>query len=460
MSATLTPRQARIAEFREAWLEEYRARTPRSFELFRNPLVTRIPEAQRYYYSSGLPYNLQVDRAEGAYIYDIDGNQYLDLIAGWNSGVLGFGNPRVVAAVTAAMQRFGGNPGDPFPTELKDRLAEMIASRVPGVEKVFFCLSGADAAAYAIRVARAHTGRDKILKFTGAYHGVYDDVLVGSFDTAGVPANTADNVLNASFNDREGTARLIAEHAHELAAVLAEPMMTSAGNIEQRDGFLQFLRDETQRHGVLFILDEAITGFRFAAGGAGEYYGISPAPDLIALAKMLGGGLPAAAVGGSAEVMSTEVVARNTHANNPICHAAALACLQELTPDVYLRMNALGARLREGMRRMLAAQGLNLQVTGDSTNCGLHMTAEDVRDAESARRADFGLYEILRLGMVNDGFNWTSRGIGVTAAHTAEHVDATINAFRGRLHAMRPLLEEVAPELVRTPKSIDAGAAR
>jgi glutamate-1-semialdehyde 2,1-aminomutase len=456
MSATLSPRQERIAEFREEWLNEYRARTPRSFELFANPRVTRIPEAQRFYYSSGLPYNLEVDRAEGAYIYDIDGNRYLDWIAGWNSGVLGFGNERVVAAVTAAMQRFGGNPGDPFPVGTKDQVAELIASRIPGIELVFFCLSGADAAAYAIRVARAHTGRDKILKFTGAYHGVYDDVLVGSFDTAGIPANTADNVLNATFNDRAGTARLIAEHAHELAAVLAEPMMTSAGNIEQHDGFLQFLRDETRKQGVLLILDEAITGFRFAQGGAGEYYGITPAPDLTCLAKMLGGGLPLAAVGGSATVMSTEVVARNTHAGNPICHAAALACLQELTPDIYLRMNALGAGLRAGLRAMLSELGLNLQVTGDSTNCGLHMIAEEVRDAETARRADFELYDVLRLGMVNAGFNWTSRGIGVTAAITSEHVDETIRAFRSRLLAMRPLIEEVAPHLVGAPAAIDA----
>jgi glutamate-1-semialdehyde 2,1-aminomutase len=459
MSATLSPRQERIAEFREYWLGEYRARTPRSFELFRNPIYTRIPQAQRYYYSSGLPYNLECDRAEGAYIYDIDGNRYLDWIAGWNSGVLGFGNERVVAAVNAAMRRYGGNPGDPFPAAVRERLAETIAGRVPGVEKLFFCLSGADAAAYAIRVARAHTGRDKILKFTGAYHGVYDDVLVGSFDTVGVPANTADNIINGTFNDREGTARLIETHSHELAAVIAEPILTSAGNVEQRDGFLQFLRDVTREHGVLLILDEAITGFRFASGGAGEYYALTPAADLITMAKMLGGGLPVAAVGGRAHVMSTEVIARNTHANNPICHSAALACLQELTPDIYLRMNSLGGRLRDGMRSMLAEIGLKLQVTGDATNCGLHMIDEEVRDAETARRADFELYEVLRLGMVNAGFNWTSRGIGVTAAITTEHVDETVDAFRSKLLAMRGLIEEVAPHLVGAAATVDSGIA-
>jgi len=271
---------------------------------------------------------------------------------------------------------------------------------------------------------------------------------VGSFSTAGIPANTVENVILADFNDREGTARLIGRHAHELAAVITEPIMTSAGNVHQRDEFLQFLRDETLRHGVLLIFDEAITGFRFARGGAVEYYGIDPMPDLVPLAKNLGGGLPVAAVTGRAEVMSAAVIAQNSQAINPVCHTAAIACLEQLTPDVYVHVNALGARLHDGLSSACAEVGLALEITGDSTNHGVHMTSSPVRCAQDARDADQQLFEILRLGMVNRGMNWTSRGIGVTAAMTADDVDAIVAAFRSALVDMRPLVEEVSPELL------------
>jgi glutamate-1-semialdehyde 2,1-aminomutase len=443
-----TGRDQRIAEFRAPWEREFRDRAPQSRELFESAASRRIPDGQRFYYSSGLPHPLYLDRAHGAHVVDVDGNRYLDLIAGWNSAVLGFGNAAIVEAVSAAMRRYGGTAGEPLPARTRERLVELIVERVPGAERVFFCLTGADASAYAIRVARAYTGRDKILKFVGAYHGVYDDMLVGSFSMAGAPANTAENVILARFNDHEATARLIADHAAELAAVITEPIMTSAGNLHQREDFLQFLRDETLRHGVLLICDEAITGFRFARGGAIERYGITPAPDLIPLAKNLGGGLPVGALAGSAEVMSAGIVAQNSQAINPICHAAAIACLEQLTPEVYERMDAMGAALRAGLRSACADVGFDIQVTGDSTNSGVHMTNRDVRSAEDVREADQALFELLRLGMVNRRMNWSSRGIGVSAAMTPDDVDEVVAAFEDTLLAMRSLVAEVSPALL------------
>jgi glutamate-1-semialdehyde 2,1-aminomutase len=191
-----------------------------------------------------------------------------------------------------------------------------------------------------------------------------------------------------------------------------------------------------------------ITGFRFAMGGATERYRISPPPDLVAMAKMLGGGLPLGAVGGRRDVLAADVVAGNTHSINPVCVSAALAALGQLSPKVYERMCGLGQSLRESLRATFDELGLNIQVTGDATNVGIHLVAEEVRDAETARKADQGLFNLLRLGMLNRGMNWTTRGFGITAAFTESDVAETVANFRRTALDLRPLITEVAPELI------------
>ncbi len=448
MTIVQAGKDERIAAFVQEWEEEYRRRTPSSAVLAIGPEAARVPDSQRHYFNSGMPYPIYLDRGEGCYVVDIDGNRYIDYAAGWNSGVLGWANEKVADAVAGAMRRYGGTAGEPFPSRMRDRLTEIICERVPGAEQVIFCLSGGEANEYALRFARAYSGREKVLKFRGAYHGSYDDLMVGTLATTGITADTTDHVILATFNDREGTARLIGEHAHELAAVITEPILCVAGNVHERDGFLQFLRDKTIEHDVLLIFDEVITGFRFAIGGAAEYYRISPPPDLVSMAKMLGGGLPVGSVAGSRKVLGSKAVVFNTHAVNPITHTAAVACLEQLTPALYDTMNALAKSLRDGLRSTFAEIGLNIQVTGDGTNCGVHLVPEEVRDAETAHKADMRLFNLLRLGMVNRGMNWSTRGFGVTGPFTAREVELTVDAFRRTLLEMKPLLAEVAPELL------------
>lgn len=441
-------------ELYNAWLEQFHARTPSSRVLSVGIAADRIPASQRHYFGSSIPYPLYLDHGKGCQVFDIDGNRYIDCSAGWNAGILGWGNPQVADAVHAAMLGYGNTGGPPFPVKTRDRLTEIICSRIPGAEQVTFCVSGSEANAFALRFARAHSGREKVLKFVGAYHGVYDELMVGTRLSEGLTRETPDHVILATFNDAAGFARLIANHADELAAVIVEPILCNAGNVEQRNGFLQFIRNETKRHDVLMVMDEVIAGWRFAMGGASDFYGITPPPDLIALGKMLGGGLPLGAVAGRRDILSRPVVSGNTNSFNPATHAAAVATLEQLTPDTYSHMNRLAADLRDGLRRLVDRLGLAIHVSGDATNAGLHLVARDVCDAETARLGDLRLFNILRLGMLNRGMNWTTKGFGVSAAFSVEDVRNLLDAFDDMLTEVRPVLAQVAPELVRAPRQL------
>lgn len=438
-------------ELYAAWLEQFHARTPSSRIMAEGNAAGRIPASQRHYFGSSIPYPLYLDHGKGCQIVDIDGNRYIDCSAGWNAGILGWGNPQVADAVHAAMLGYGNTGGPPFPVRTRDRLTDIICSRVPGAEQVTFCVSGSEANAFALRFARAHCGRDKVLKFVGAYHGVYDELMVGTRPSEGLTRETSDHVILATFNDTAGVARLIEDHADELAAVFVEPILCNAGNVEQRNGFLKFIRSETKRHNVLMVMDEVITGWRFAMGGASDYYGITPPPDLVALGKMLGGGLPLGAVAGRRDILSRAVVSGNTNSFNPATHAAAVATLEQLTPDTYSHMNRLAGDLRDGLRRLMARLGLAIHVSGDGTNAGLHLVAGDVCDAETARRSDPRLFNMLRLGMLNRGMNWTTKGFGISAAFGDEDVRHLLDAFDDMLTEARPALARVAPELIRAP---------
>lgn len=448
MSAPAPPHPAVEALWAE-WEAECRARTPLSAARAAGPEAGRLPDSQRHYFNSGIPYPIYVDRGEGCRVWDIDGNEYLDYAAGWNSGILGWGNKRVAEAVYQSMLRYGGTGGNPLPSPDRDRVTELLRERIPGAEKVAFTVSGSEANSFAIRFARAFTGREKIMKFRGAYHGTHDELVMGTLPTAGITADTAGHVVLATFNDREDTEAVLTRHAHELAAVVTEPILCAAGNIEQRDGFLQFLRDLALRHDVLFIMDEVITGFRFAMGGAAEYYHITPPPDLTVMAKMLGGGLPLAAIAGRADILSTPMTYGNTMSYNNACHAAAAACLEQLRPELYPPMLALAATLRDGLRATLAELGIDAQVTGDGTGIGVHLVAVEVTNAETSHTMDLRLFNLLRLGMINRGLNWTTRAMGLTLPFTRADVDYTVDAFRRTLLAMKPAIAEAAPELLR-----------
>lgn len=280
-----------------------------------------------------------IERGEGAYLYDVDGNRYLDFVQSWGPMILGFGYPSVLEAVTEASKRgftFGA------PTQAETELARLVIESVPSVEMIRFVNSGTEATMSALRVARAYTGRSKIVKFTGCYHGHADMLLVqagsgvatlGLPDSPGVPSETTANTLSVPYNDKEAIKQVFETYANEIAAVIVEPVAANMGLVLPVPGFLELLRELTAKHGALLIFDEVMTGFRVALGGMQERVQITP--DLTCFGKIIGGGLPVGAYGGRREIM--QVVAplgpmyqAGTLSGNPLAMAAGIATLKEL----------------------------------------------------------------------------------------------------------------------------------
>ncbi|MEN0064174.1 MAG: glutamate-1-semialdehyde 2,1-aminomutase [Myxococcota bacterium] len=303
-------------------------------------------------------------RGEGNEMIDADGHRYLDLICSWGPLILGHANHAVLGAAMAAASR-GSSFG--APTELEVELAEEVVARVPTIEKVRMCSSGTEATMHAVRLARAATGRMKVIKFEGCYHGAHDAVLVkagsgvATFSegrattepgSPGVPAAVAELTLVAPYNDPEAVEALLEANKDEVAAVMLEPVVGNMGCIPPVEGYLKALRELCTKHGALLIFDEVMTGFRLAKGGAQEYFGIPP--DLTAMGKVLGGGYPLAGFGGSADLMDKlapvgPVYQAGTLSGNPVAVAAGLATLRQLTPDRYERLEEIGRRIEEGL---------------------------------------------------------------------------------------------------------------
>lgn len=303
-----------------------------------------------------------VERAQGPWLFDVDGNRYLDYVCSWGPGILGHAHPKVVEAVQKVCER-GLTFGAPTAGEVE--LAELICTCVPKVELVRLVSSGTEAVMSAVRVARGYTGRDKIIKFAGNYHGHSDGLLVkaGSGlmtqsvpDSAGVPAGYAADTLTAVYNDEESVRRLMEENSGQVAAVVVEPVAANMGVVPPQPGFLEFLRRITREQGALFIFDEVITGFRLALGGASEYTGVSA--DLYTFGKIVGGGMPLAAYGGRRDIMSCvaplgAVYQAGTLSGNPVAVAAGITTLKILMDDIgiYERIDRKAAKLEEAFRK-------------------------------------------------------------------------------------------------------------
>jgi glutamate-1-semialdehyde 2,1-aminomutase len=299
-------------------------------------------------------------RGEGPHVWDADGNRYLDYVGAFGPLLLGQAHPAVVEAIRRAAEA-GGPFGATGPGEV--RLAELIRSRMPSIERIRFVNSGTEAAMSALRVARAATGRDLVIKFDGGYHGHADSLLVEAGSgvatlslpgSAGVPAAVAAQTLVATYNDLPSVAGLLDHHPGQVAAVIVEPIAANMGVVAPVDGFLEGLRRLADRAGALLVFDEVITGFRVAPGGAQELYGVQP--DLTVLGKIIGGGLPVGAYGGRADLLDLvapagPVYQAGTLSGHPLVMAAGEATLKELTPAVYAGLEARSARLAEGLRR-------------------------------------------------------------------------------------------------------------
>jgi glutamate-1-semialdehyde 2,1-aminomutase len=351
--------------------------------------------------------------ASGAWMTDVDGNRYVDLVGSWGPLILGHAHPPIVEAITDAAKR-GTSYGAPSPGEVE--FAELICSIVPSVEKVRLVSSGTEATVAAVRLARGFTGRDFILKFEGCFHGAGDPFLVkagsgvetlGLPDSPGVPSALAKLTLTAPFNDLEAVERLFAEKGQEIACAIIEPVVGNMGVLIPKAGYLQGLQELCRKHGVLFIIDEVMTGFRLARGGAQELFGLKP--DLTTLGKVIGGGMPLAAYGGRRDIMAKiapegPVYQSGTLSGNPVAVAAGLAQVKALqAPGTYERLEQLGRQMEEGLLAEAKAAGVPVTLNRVGSMFTVFFTDSPVYDYPSAKKADTARFGKFFHAMLNEG---------------------------------------------------------
>ncbi|HMC89889.1 MAG TPA: glutamate-1-semialdehyde 2,1-aminomutase [Gemmataceae bacterium] len=387
-----------------------------------------------------------IARGEGPHLFDIDGNQYLDYVGSWGPLILGHAHPRVVRAVEEALRK-GASFG--APTELESQLAELVVDAVPSMEMVRFVSSGTEASMSAIRLARGFTGRDRIVKFAGCYHGHVDSLLVqagssattlGVPDSPGIPRNGTADTLLLPYNDVEAVASTFRMHGPEIAGVILEPVVGNMGLVAPRPEFLSELRRLTEEHGALLIYDEVMTGFRLAFGGAQQLY--HQMPDLTVLGKIVGGGLPVGAYGGRADVMKQimptgPVFQAGTLSGNPLAMAAGIATLQELREHPpYARLEKLGAQLAAGLHEAARAANIPHQLARAGSMWTLFFSSDPVTDYDSARRSDTSRFARFFWAMMDRGIYLPCsqfEAAFVSAVHTDQQIAQTVTAARQAL---------------------------
>ncbi len=433
--------------------QAFASRTARSRALFegaRAVLPGGVNSTARTTYAGWEPYPLFAAGGEGPYLIDVDGNRYIDYLLALGPLILGHRHPAVAARVAEETARLGTMFALPY--ELEQHVARKFLAAVPTAEMVRFTNSGSEAVGSAVRLARAATGRPRLLRFEGHYHGWQDAVywsnkprpaVAGPAEAPipvpagpGVPAGLSETLIICPWNDREAVERAFAAHGPEIAAVLTEPVMCNTGCILPEPGYLEFLREITRAHGALLIFDEVITGFRLSLGGAQGYYGIQP--DLSTFAKALGGGFPVAALAGTAAVMGLIAEGRYSHSGtynaNVPAMAAVDAALDELSkPGTYERLHALGEDLMARLRQRFAAAGIPVQVQGLGPVFQVWFADRPIRTwREAEARARTGAFRIFWEEMVlRDVLFHPNQfeNLFISAVHTQEQIDATLAAL-------------------------------
>lgn len=384
-----------------------------------------------------------VNKARGCRIWDVDGNEYVDYVGTWGPAIHGHAHPRIVQAVQETAV-YGTSFGIPNPLEVK--MAEMIRRLVPSVEKVRMCNSGTEATMSAIRLARGFTGREKIIKFEGCYHGHADSLLVkagsgaltfGYPDSAGVPAAFTQHTLLAPYNDLDAVKALFAANPGAIAGIIVEPVPGNSGVFAPLPGFLEGLREVTEANGALLIFDEVMTGFRVAKGGAQERFGIKP--DLSCFGKIIGGGLPVGAFGGRAEIMDYlaplgPVYQAGTLSGNPLAMAAGIASLELLLEnDCYTRLEQLGQQLESGMKDAAKSAGIPVRFNRVGAMFCAYFTDQPVHNLADAMKSDRERFARYFRGMLEQGVflapSQFEAGF-LSTAHTEADIEATIQAAR------------------------------
>jgi glutamate-1-semialdehyde 2,1-aminomutase len=391
-----------------------------------------------------------VKEADGAHLFDVDGNEYVDYIGSYGPMIVGHANERVVAALSKAIGR-GTSYG--APTEAEATLAEKICSALPGAEMLRFVNSGTEAAMSAIRLARAATGRDKIVKCIGCYHGHLDSLLVsagsgaltlGHPSSPGIPQSITANTLLVHYNDLEGARQLFEQFGDQIACFAVEPVAGNMGLVLPADGYLQGLRELCTKHGAILLFDEVMTGFRVAWGGAQTRFGVRP--DLTCLGKVIGGGLPCAAYAGPRALMEKispagPVYQAGTLSGNPLAMAAGLATLEILEePGAYTRLEDVSARLARGLADAASAAGIPVAVNQVGSMVGMFFSANPVCNYADATASDTAAYARFFHAMLDHGVHLPPsqfEAFFVSLAHTPDVIDTTIAAARRSFEAVK-----------------------
>lgn len=404
-------------------------------------IVGGVNSPSRAYKGVGGGTPVYMKHAKGAYFWDVDGNKYIDYLGAYGPIITGHAHPHIAKAISHAATN-GVLYGTP--TKLENTFAKMLKTAIPSLDKIRFVNSGTEAVMTTVRVARAYTGRNKLIKFSGSYHGHFDSVLVeagsgpatlGTPDSAGIPSTVAEDVITVPFNDLDAFKDAVDRWGDEIAAVLVEPIVGNFGIVEPHEGFLQAVNEMTRKAGVLVIYDEVITAFRFTYGSAQQIYGIEP--DMTAMGKIIGGGLPIGAYGGRQDIM--EQVAplgpayqAGTMAGNPASMAAGIACLEVLQEDgVYDRLDQLGERLEQGVLRKASAYGIPISVNRLCGALTVYFGNGKITNYEQAEASDGEAFAQFFWLMLEQGINLAPSKFEawfLTTEHTEADIDATIDA--------------------------------
>lgn len=383
-----------------------------------------------------------IKRGQGSKIYDVDGNEYIDYVGSWGPLILGHNHPEVNEALKKCLDEVGTSFG--APTELENILAEMVIEAIPSIEMIRMVNSGTEATMSALRLARGYTGRDKIIKFEGCYHGHADHLLIkagsgaltfGVPTSPGIPAKIAENTIIAPYNDLETLEKIFAQEGEEIAAVIVEPIAGNMGCVPPQEGFLQGLRKLTSDYGALLIFDEVMTGFRVNYGGAQALYGIEP--DLTCLGKIIGGGLPVGAYGGKKEIMERvapagPVYQAGTLAGNPLAMTAGIATLRLINqPGVYEQLEEKSAMLEAGLKEAAVKTGAKVTFNRVGAMFSAFFTEQEVVDYQSALTSNLEAFTVYFQTMLEQGIYLAPsqfEAAFMSLAHSKEDIEKTIEA--------------------------------